>query len=98
MENCGYLSIAAQLLENVWDMLESSLTTSSLPHSTLDWKMARLYVVVSMSVVLTGKGEGTPASTLHRSHYVNRTGPPSFLRASAPQMVPCVPILFCPRP
>ena len=98
MENCGCLLITAQLLDNVWDMLESSMTTSSLPHSALDWKMARLCVVVSMSLVLTGEGEGTPASTLHRSHYVNRTGPPSFLRASAPQMVPRVPILFCPRP
>ena len=98
MENWDCLLIEAQLLGNVWDMLGSSMTTSSLPHSALDWKMARLRVTVSMSLVITREGEGTPASTLHRSHYVNRIGPSSFLRASSPWMVPRVSILFCPKP
>lgn len=68
-----------------------------LHHILLDWKVARSGVLVSTSLVLTREGERIPTPAFHRSHYINRIWLSSSTGASAPLVVPCVHILFCPR-
>lgn len=99
VSDCGYLSIAAKSLaifSNSW--WHPRLTDWCLPWTLVDRQTPNQgHVIAALTLVLTREGERNPIAASQRSHYVNKLGLPPALGASAPLMVPCVPILFCPR-